>query len=471
MIPAGGTAVLYDANLGTGNPSNFNDQQFRDAWGLDGSVALVGVASFPALANDGTAFGFWADGTAYANDVSDIGNGPEVTSLANTLFSLDYTTGSGFPPSTNGTSMRWSGNGGYQVGSNWALSALGETGVATSTVVSVAGSTNSTDDIGSPGKVPAGAVASGLLITEIMYNPSSTPDNDWEWVEIYNNTGSTIDFNTTNYVLDDNDNADFDAANITSGSVANGSIAVFYDGDALSPQDMVDAWDPGSANATNFIPVSNVTAFNNTGGDTVAIWASYANYLGDTDTGSGRTTNNALSFIEYADDNGTTWPSEDGDGSLYLTDLNDDQNVGANWLLSAAGDGLSFNATALPGIVEVHPGGDIGSPGTFSTATTSPVDLDGDGDVDGQDFLLIQRTDPALIPQWQLEFGSGGGALAAAAAVPEPGALGLLGLALGLRRWRDGAGAIVRPISSASGSGPESKELPCQSDLLIPASQ
>ncbi len=441
VIPAGGIAVLYDANLGSGNPSNFNDQRFRDAWELDGSVSLIGVDSFPPLTNTGgTAFGFWADATAYNSDVSDIGNGPEVTSLANTLFSLDYTTGTGFPASSNGTSMRWSGSGSYQVGSGWGLSTLGQTGVVTSVEVSVTGFTNSTLDIGNPGFVPAaGTPAAGLLITEIMYNPRSPENNGaWEWIEIYNNTDSTIDFNATNYVLDDNDNAAHGQANILSGSVADDSVAVLYNADQISQQDMIDAWDPGGANGTNFIAVSgNWTGGFANGGDTVAIWDDFAtDYLGEAVTGPGRTTANAVSVVDY-DDDGVIWPFNDGDGSIHLVNLSLDQNTGTNWILSNGLDGLSFNAAGLPGTVIVHPGGDVGSPGTAGT----PGDFDSDGDVDGADFLVWQRGgspngavagDLAL---WEANFGTTA-AVAAASAVPEPGSLALLGLAMGLASLR-----------------------------------
>jgi len=450
VVPAGGIAVLYDANLGTGNPSNFNDQQFRDAWGLGDSVPLIGVNSFPPLTNGGTAFGFWADSTAYNNDVSDIGSGPEVTSLANTLFSLDYTTGTGFPAGTNGTSMRWGGVGDYQVGGGWALSALGETGVTTSTVVNVAGFTNSTLDRGSPGVVPGDTAAAGLLISEIMYNPDSPADNSWEWVEIYNNTGSTIDFSATNYVLDDNDNPAHAGANITGGSVADGAVAVLYNGDDLSQQNMIDAWDPGGADGTNFIAVSGS---NWTGGfanssDTVALWDDFATgYLGEVVTGSWRTTANAVSVVDY-DDDGTNWPFDDGEGSIYLVDLSLDQNTGGNWILSNGADSISFLATGLPGIIEIHPGGDIGSPGTFDSGATDPADLNMDGFVDGLDLGILlgswnQTTTPELgelngIPPVDgLDLGLFLGAwnpppLAEASAVPEPTSAVLCGLAIGL---------------------------------------
>jgi hypothetical protein len=48
-------------------------------------------------------------------------------------------------------------------------------------------------------------------------------------------------------------------------------------------------------------------------------------------------------------------------------------------------------------------------------------DYDGDGDVDGRDFLVWQRTDgtSAGLAAWQAEYGTGSG-LSAVAAVPEP---------------------------------------------------
>lgn len=51
-----------------------------------------------------------------------------------------------------------------------------------------------------------------------------------------------------------------------------------------------------------------------------------------------------------------------------------------------------------------------------------PADRDLDGDVDGADFLDLQRTSPSLIPTWQIEYGSGT-SLLTLQAVPEPSAL------------------------------------------------
>ncbi|RIK75972.1 MAG: hypothetical protein DCC67_14535 [Planctomycetota bacterium] len=67
----------------------------------------------------------------------------------------------------------------------------------------------------------------------------------------------------------------------------------------------------------------------------------------------------------------------------------------------------------------------------------SPGDFDGDGDVDGNDFLVWQRNagSSAELADWKANFGAGGGAVGA---VPEPGALVLVALGvvggLSLRR-------------------------------------
>jgi len=63
------------------------------------------------------------------------------------------------------------------------------------------------------------------------------------------------------------------------------------------------------------------------------------------------------------------------------------------------------------------------------------ADIDGDGDIDGGDFLAIQRTNSSLIPQWQTEYGSQiivsslAASTAASTTVPEPTTLALALLA------------------------------------------
>lgn len=71
-------------------------------------------------------------------------------------------------------------------------------------------------------------------------------------------------------------------------------------------------------------------------------------------------------------------------------------------------------------------------------ATGTPGDADGDGDVDGADFLALQRDNPAGIADWVANYPTAA-PLAASAAVPEPStAVLLIGMAAGLfaRRQR-----------------------------------
>lgn len=438
VIPAGGVAVIYDANFGVGNPSSFNDQQFRDAWGLGAGVPLIGATNLPALSNSGalTNFAFWPDfGTYSANlTLNNETNDFEITSLNNTLFDLDYSSAAGFPTGNNSASIRWSGNGDAKVGSNWARSEVGQTNVVTSLEVSVAGNTNSTDDIGNPGVFPAGPAVSGLLISEIMYNPRSPEGSTgmWEWVEIFNNTGAEINFGTTNYVLDDDDGGAIGAANLNSGSIADGGTAILYNADQLGFLDIQGAWDPNGTKGTNFIGVVDWPGFGN-GDDVVALWDASDQTKFDAYTADrvADVTTNAEIAVLYDDDPidpVNPWPQDDGNGSIYLTDLNADPNVGANWVLSPGGSVTSFNAAGLSGNVVIHPGGDVGSPGSFDTVTVADVDLDNDGDIDGADFLLIQRDNPSLIPDWVAQYPAGA-SLSAATAVPEPTSIVLLGLA------------------------------------------
>ncbi|TWU28279.1 hypothetical protein [Bythopirellula polymerisocia] len=100
--------------------------------------------------------------------------------------------------------------------------------------------------------------------------------------------------------------------------------------------------------------------------------------------------------------------------------------------------------------------GNLGSPGSvnlaniagnqFVTIPISPADFDGDGDVDGRDFLLWQRggspaeLGPADLALWQAQYASVGGAPPSATRVPEPYfiswvILGLWPIRLGPRRF------------------------------------
>jgi hypothetical protein len=394
VIPAGGVAVLYN-----GAGTAFNDELFRQAWGLAGSVPLIAVEGFPSLANSGTGrnFGLWTSAAAYASALADDGQGTQrVAGFTGAALSIDYA--SGFPSvSANGPSIAWNGVGSYSDGANWSVTVAGSGAVTSAPVVLSGTPVNNTLDIGNPGRVAPGSAAPGLLITEIMYDPAS-PDASWEWVEIYNNTGTTINFGVNPYVFHDvttSNSGDLEEANIRSGVLAQGKTAVLFNA-ALSAEQMKAAWDPGSLLGTQFIPVDNFPALNN-GGDAIAIWDSFTDYQIDaaSETPS-RTTNQAITVVSY--DDAAPWPTTTGRQSIHLVNLASPASNGASWARSILDDlAGSANAAQVFDSVAIHPGGDLGTPGTFGASQPShDADFNNDGVVDGADFLV-----------WQRGFGSG----------------------------------------------------------------
>ena len=176
-----------------------------------------------------------------------------------------------------------------------------------------------------------------LIISEIMYNPSSL-DQSWEWIEGYNNGNETV--NLRGFALDDLVGAFLSSANITSGTIDPGNSAILYDGDDLTASQFEAAWGSG----LNLIAVTNWSALNNTG-DQIGIW----NFL-DYDN---RNFSQALEQVTF--DGSAPFPVDDGNGSIYLTDLSLDNNLGGSWALSTLsvstpmGTGLSSTATASNG--------------------------------------------------------------------------------------------------------------------------
>ena len=435
IIPAGGVAVIYDGLVSDGSPSNHNAQLFRDAWGLSASVPLISADFFPALVNSGGgSMGIWATYADYAMDIDDMGtvdpDDDEIGSFDNALVGISYAQSLPWPGSP-GTpaSIEWTGNGSNSDGAQWkrsSTSAIPSRGAVSSTEVVGQGIINNSDDYANPGDVftsATGTPGPGLFITEIMHSPASD-DAKWEWVEVYNNTGSTIDFSSTNYVLDDDENGNLSAANITSGAISQGGIAVLYNND-LTPAQIEAAWGSG----INYIPVSNLTTL--APGDLVALWPSLAAYQSETDPTPGsssspaRTTDHSVAEVLYSD--GTNgFPESNGSSSIYVSsfatsggplvgDYNGDEvvdngdytiwrdtlgsttdlrangddsngiidqsdydawraNFGQSggegttltWALDAPPAGNSYSADEVLGDVTVHPGGDTGTPGSFT---------------------------------------------------------------------------------------------------------
>ena len=76
------------------------------------------------------------------------------------------------------------------------------------------------------------------------------------------------------------------------------------------------------------------------------------------------------------------------------------------------------------------------APIIFPESTPLTADTEPDGDVDGADFLNLQRDDPDLIsPAWTNQYGTGGGSLVSLAAVPEPASPVMLLLGMAALGW------------------------------------
>ncbi|MEM7312219.1 MAG: lamin tail domain-containing protein, partial [Planctomycetota bacterium] len=235
VIPAGGIGVIFN--------SGSNDHTiFRQAWGLGPNVPLIGIPSgWSSLNNSGDSFGIWANTTAYTADLGDgdMDGDLEVVQFNNALTSIDY---NGFPDGGAGVSTYWKGTGDITDAAEWATSMTGVDGAYQSSLVTTMNNINSTDDAGNPGISPTGSAA-GLHITEIMFNPRSD-EPEWEWVEVVNNTGATIDFASGEFFLDDAAGNAIGGANITSGSIPDGGVAVLYNDD-LAGADFDAAWGAG----------------------------------------------------------------------------------------------------------------------------------------------------------------------------------------------------------------------------------
>ncbi|MEN1680410.1 MAG: hypothetical protein AAGJ46_12525 [Planctomycetota bacterium] len=376
VVPAGRSAVLYD-----GGPGEFDDALFRTAWGLDPSVPLIALENADVLVNGGAEIGIWADAAAYQMDIPAIAvdgmNSGAVASTANALVSLTYDGSAG----DDGVSAYWTGAGGpsgFQDFSNWRDSAAGVLGATTSgEAVLLGGQINNTNDVGTPGSIQggaAGAPAGEFVITEVMYNPASAGNGEWEWVEVYNGSGSAIDFSVTPGVLDDDDEARLTEPNLTAGVIGDGEFGVLYRGQAATLSNMQDAWGA----SINFIPVDNWTALSN-GSDVIGFWSSFADYQAEPNTGGNETFDFAADSVAY----GSGFPPE-GDGeSIQLSAINLSGDDGADWFASEIGDGVSVQAAVVIDSEVVHPGGAIGSPGAAIVG-----DYNNDGVVTAADYTV-----------------------------------------------------------------------------------
>ncbi len=186
------------------------------------------------------------------------------------------------------------------------------------------------------------ATAQGaVIITEIMYNSAGSGDGATppapatEWVEIYNTGAAAVDI--SGWRIDDEDPTDWGTLPAGS-SIGPGEVAII----ANIPTEFNGTWGAG-------IKVFGVS------------WAALAN--------TASATNEVLVLRDNTDaevdmanyEAGTNgWPASTNGRSIYLKNINLDNNVGANWGLSEVGvDGAYSPATA----VAPFSTSDVASPG------------------------------------------------------------------------------------------------------------
>jgi hypothetical protein len=420
IVPAGGVAVLYAAD-----ELDFMPQRFTGAWAS--GITMIGVDGLTSLtATD--AVGLWSSHEMYLDDAIPGATGSPRRTFASAIASVDYS--SGFPEVESGHSLAWKGTGSLASGNNWVQSQNGSRGAFVSKETTIDGAQiNSTNDRGNPGAIPNGPIASGLRITEIMFAPQSPlatvgyAEADFEWVEIYNNTGSPINFDASGYVFDDNSGSKLTLPNINSGTLDVGEIGILFNRARLDEEDMQAIW----GDDLNFIPVTQWPLLNNSP-DTIAIWDSIGDYNAEPVTGTGRTHQNAAAAVEYKTTAAAGWYPINNESSIWMTNLSGDPNMGANWLRAGMpGDTLSRVAQPIYATLIDHEGGDTGSPGYVPGApiATLPGDFNNDNRVDAEDYVVWRKTDgaPAKYSEWRANFGAsgtGGGSHAELIAAPEP---------------------------------------------------
>jgi hypothetical protein len=243
-----------------------------------------------------------------------------------------------------------------------------------------------------------------------------------------------INFNTTPYVFDDDDEASFTAANVASGSIDVGATGVLFNASANGNtlDNMKAAWGDG----VNFIPVTAWTDLTNAG-DTIAIWSSLARYQGETQsmTSPRRTTANSAAVVAYDNSTMLGWPANNNAGSIFMANLTSNPATPASWLRS--NNNNSATPQQITAEVVDHPGGDVGSPGFVpGVVTVLPGDNNHDGVVDAADYVWWRENDgnTSGYNTWRENFGrtlaSGGGL--GGTRVPEPASGALVTIAYSL---------------------------------------
>ncbi|TWT87124.1 hypothetical protein Mal64_26590 [Pseudobythopirellula maris] len=192
----------------------------------------------------------------------------------------------------------------------------------------------------------AAVAQASIVISEVMYDPAS-PEDNWEWVELYNSGPAAVDL--AGSVIDDNNGTAHGSANIAAGLIPVSGFAVLYNADDISASDFTAAWGAG----INLVAVTHWSAMGlNNGGDTIGLWGSFADYSGDHAAHA-----NTILSVAYPD-------LASSGPSVALTDLADQ----GSFAVSQSGVDGAYVSTLDAGNV----GDDVGSPGVGPATAAIP---------------------------------------------------------------------------------------------------
>lgn len=361
-IAAGGYAYLY-------NEDEIDKADFIKVWGKCNAVGVTGWAA-NGLNNTGDKVGIWSSYASYSGDHS---------SHSSALDSVQYTNASPWPVSNNSGSIYLTNiSADNDTGSNWDLAVSGALGDSISGSRILVDSKESTEYAAING-YPR------LQIVQIMYDMAGDDGGNncaWEWVEIYNDWPIAVD--VSGYVLDDKNTTSHASANVSSGTIYPSRTAYFYNADEVSSSDFKAAW----GNRCNTIGVTGWAANGlNNSGDGVGIWGSYSDYSGDRSTHA-----NVIDSVLY--DDASPWPSGIAGGhSIYLTDVDSDNDNGSNWAESIADD-RGFDEAGAPGTIvrEYEAGGATGD-------STASIDMSPKGESPLFRYRCYTGTRPSYVSE------------------------------------------------------------------------
>jgi hypothetical protein len=206
------------------------------------------------------------------------------------------------------------------------------------------------------------AAAPKVIITEIMYNPSSNEKKgETEWVEIANVGDTAIDIK--NWRLADDTEKRAKKWGTFNCALGPGEVAVLINADAVTEEQFRAAWDPASESGDAAAIAYQVIPVN---------WGALRNKPGDDNHGLQLLNENesVICTVNYRD--GDDWPncSKPDGASIWLADINAvNFSDGKLWKRSEPGN----DGARLSTKTDIFDKQDAGSPGSI-TKPSAPVE-------------------------------------------------------------------------------------------------